>query len=378
MADQPVLKIDNFEPVNMFMLHSRLKKLSQKLYPRHLFYAPEWLILGVNNSCNLHCKMCDVGTGYSVSNFSHHLLGAKPVNMPLELFQIICNELSHFYPDARLGYAFTEPLIYPYLLESLEYAKNKKIITSVTTNGLKLKELARDLSQCGLNTLMVSIDGPPITHNMIRGNTHAFESAFEGIQKVLEYSRNKVKISVYYTITEWNFDKMSEFVDYFKKIPLERIGFMHPNFTNGTMVSHHNNLWGNIYPATESNLTQMDPDNISLPGLYNEIQELRKIILPFPLSFSPELNSLQDLEIYYKNPAHRIGKRCNDAFRNIMVKSNGEVIPSHGRCYNVVAGNLYQNNLQEIWNSSTIAQFRKDLMKSGGLMPACTRCCSAF
>ena len=171
---------------------------------------------------------------------------------------------------------------------------------------------------------------------------------------------------------------MVEFANYFKNMPLERIGFMHPNYVNKTMVSHHNVLWGNVYPATESNLALMNLDNISLPGLYMEIQELRKLVLPFPISFSPELNSLQDLENFYRNPENRIGKRCNDAFRNIMIKSNGEVIPSHGRCYNVVAGNLYQNNLKEIWNSAAIAQFRKDLIKSGGLMPACTRCCSAF
>ena len=27
--------------------------------------APEWLILCINNFCNLHCRMCDVGLGAS-------------------------------------------------------------------------------------------------------------------------------------------------------------------------------------------------------------------------------------------------------------------------------------------------------------------------
>lgn len=34
--------------------------------------------------------------------------------------------------------------------------------------------------------------------------------------------------------------------------------------------------------------------------------------------------------------------------------------------------------LAEIWNSREMAAFRTTLVRSGGLLPACTRCCSAF
>mgnify|MGYP004094617865 CR=1 FL=1 len=50
-------------------LSRRLKSLNARLAPGHLLYGPEWLVLGVNNACNLHCKMCDVGTGFSESGF---------------------------------------------------------------------------------------------------------------------------------------------------------------------------------------------------------------------------------------------------------------------------------------------------------------------
>lgn len=39
-----------------------VKNLNRRFYPGHMFFAPEWLVLGVNNACNLHCRMCDVGT----------------------------------------------------------------------------------------------------------------------------------------------------------------------------------------------------------------------------------------------------------------------------------------------------------------------------
>ena len=360
------------------MFRTKFINLNQKLYPGHLYYSPDWLVLGVNNACNLHCKMCDVGTGYSGSNFSHHLLDARPVNMPLNLFRKICGELRCYFPDTKLGYAFTEPLIYPHLLESLAIAQKENLFTALTTNGLKLVELAPELAVSGLNCLMVSIDGPPATHNSIRGNTRAFESAFNGIIKLLALSRGRIKVSVYFTITEWNFDKLTEFISFFRKIPLERIGFMHPNYVNRSMTQIHNHRWGDRYTATESNLAGMNLENIVLPVLMEQIHQIRNRLHAFPVSFSPDLNSLEELVNYYNHPEILIGKRCNDAFRIMMIKSNGEVIPSHGRCYNIVAGNIFENNLKQIWNSETLVQFRKNLLKSGGLFPACARCCSAF
>jgi MoaA/NifB/PqqE/SkfB family radical SAM enzyme len=322
--------------------------------------------------------MCDVGNGYRDSIFSQITTGTKPLNMPLELFMRICDELVKYYPKTKMAFVYAEPLIYPHLLASLDYAQQKGIFTAITTNGLKLKDLAGELSISGLKSLNVSLDGPPETHNMIRGNPHSFELAFEGIKQVLELSQNKIKVSVYYTITEWNYDKLIEFINYFKYLPLENIGFLHTNFITNNMALKHNELWGNVYPVTDSSLSKMNLDNISLPMLFEQTKEIRKIVFPFPVTFYPDLGDLNSLSMYYNNHDRTIGKQCQDAFRNIMVKSNGEVIPASGRCYNISAGNLYQNSLKEIWNSKTLAQFRSDLIKSGGLMPGCTRCCGSF
>ena len=57
-------------------------------------------------------------------------------------------------------------------------------------------------------------------------------------------------------------------------------------------------------------------------------------------------------------------------FSNMMIKSNGDVIPAHGRCFNLPVGNLYEQNLQEIWNSGSYGKFRRDLVEAGGLFPA--------
>jgi len=164
----------------------------------------------------------------------------------------------------------------------------------------------------------------------------------------------------------------------FEKYPLHQLGFMHTNFTPQQVVNAHNIVWGNHYKATVSNIAETQVEKTNLNQLWNEILEIKKRKSPFPVSFTPEIKTKKELEKFYLHPNELIGKRCNDSFSNIMIKSDGTVIPSHGRCYNITVGNLHDNNLKEIWNSSLMSKFRKDLMTAGGLFPACSRCCSAF
>jgi radical SAM protein with 4Fe4S-binding SPASM domain len=144
------------------------------------------------------------------------------------------------------------------------------------------------------------------------------------------------------------------------------------------VAAAHNLIYGHNYAATASNMKDIQLETYDLPKLFEEIRILKAKKYSFPVSFSPEMASYEKLEEFYKQPQKMIGKICGDAFENLMVKSDGTVIPSHSRCYKVTAGNLYENNLNELWNASPLVAFRKDLLKAGGLFPACSRCCSAF
>lgn len=358
-------------------MRNKLKSLNHRFYPEKIFHAPEWIVLGVNNICNLHCKMCDVGLKINDTNFAVNLTGTKPINMPLELIKRLIDQAYQYYPKVKLGYAFTEPLIYPHLMESLTYANDKKLFTSITTNALNLKHKADDLVKAGLNDLYISLDGPEEIHNYIRGHKNSFNRAVEGIEALSEYS-NKPKISVFCVITEWNIGHLREFVESIKHLPLTQVGFMHTNFTTNSMADAHNELLMGDYPATYSNTDEIDLDKMNMDILFDEISVLKNLSYPFEITFSPQIETREDLQKFYHQPEVLIGKVCNDVFRNIMVKSDGSVIPAHGRCYNLKIGNLYNETLKDIWNSSEISKFRSRLMEHGGLFPACSRCCSAF
>ena len=57
------------------MIAEKLERINDRLFPRRIWHAPHWLVLGVNNVCNLHCRMCDVGTETINTNFAQNLIG---------------------------------------------------------------------------------------------------------------------------------------------------------------------------------------------------------------------------------------------------------------------------------------------------------------
>lgn len=360
------------------MLVPKLKTLNARVAPGKLYYGPEWLVLGVNNICNLHCKMCDVGTKTMETNFAENLVGTRPLHMPIELLNSVMDQAAQHWPQAKMGYAFTEPLVYKHLEESLRYAQQKNLYTGITTNALNLRKHAEMLVDTGLNDLFISLDGPQDVHNEIRGHKSSFQRAIEGIEAMLANPNNSTGIGVYCVITEWNIGRLKEFADFFKAYPLKHLGFMHTNFTPESVANAHNLKYGNQYPATHSNVEEVNIDNMDLDVLWEEMEAIQAADYPFKVDFSPRVASREQLDKFYLRPEELFGKRCNDAFTTIMIKSDGSVIPAHGRCYNLTVGNLYQNDLKTIWNSATLSRFRKDLNKAGGLLPACSRCCSAF
>ena len=356
----------------------QLKHLNKKIAPKQFLFGPEWIVLGVNNVCNLHCKMCDVGTKNLDSNFAQNLVGTHPLNMPLELIKTTIDQTATYFTNAKLGYAFTEPLVYPHLIESLQYANEKNIYTTVTTNALTLKQKAADLAKVGLNELYISLDGPQDIHNEIRGHQKSFQKAIEGIEALMS-TGTCPKISVICAITEWNIGHLKELIDSLKHLQISEFAFMHTQFNSQKSADIHNaGKWGEIYPSFDSNVDELDFSKMDFDILLSEIKSIQSEKKPFNVYFSPEINDKEGLETYYLKPEKIIGKHCEAVFNSIMVKSDGSVIPAHGRCYNLTIGNLNSQNLKEIWASQVLKKLRGDLHEAGGLFQGCSRCCSAF
>src|SRR5438105_9119942 len=80
-------------------------------------FAPEWLVLCINNFCNLKCRMCDVGIGERASVFWANMIGDDPGNMSLDMLKRVLDDAAAFHPRPKIGLAFTEPLIHVQILD---------------------------------------------------------------------------------------------------------------------------------------------------------------------------------------------------------------------------------------------------------------------
>jgi MoaA/NifB/PqqE/SkfB family radical SAM enzyme len=357
--------------------HPRLRALNERLFPGRLLFGPTHVVLGVNNFCNLRCVMCDVGTGDRETNFGANLVGAKTRSMPIDLFGHIVDSMAAFCPDAHLALAFTEPLAWSPIGEALAMAQARGLQASVTTNGLLLTRHVDALAHGRCRDLAVSLDGPEEAHDRIRRHPGSYARAVAGIE-ALATKPGAPDISVYCTITELNVGSLRPFLEAMSRLPLKRVGLLHNNFVTKGQADAHNALYGGALHATASNVFQTDPGRIDLVTLAAELREIERTAYPFATLIQPHLTSLPDLETYYRRPEAPIGRACYDASRMLMIDADGEAIPVHGRCFRFPIGNIRDQSLASIWNHRRLADLRRELHRAGGLLPACSRCCSGF
>ena len=355
----------------------RLRALNERILPGRLVFGPTHIVLGVNNFCNLRCVMCDVGTGNDETNFGANLVGAKARSMPIDLFAHIADEIAAYCPGAHLGFAFTEPLAWRPIGEALAMARQRGLQSSVTTNGLLLMRHVDELAHGHCRNLSVSLDGSEAVHDQIRRHAGSYARAVAGIE-ALAAKPGAPDIAVYCTITELNVGSLRPFLKEMSRLPLKRVGLLHNNFVTAEQARGHNLHYDGALHATASNVFLTDPAKIDLELLAEELQEIERTSYPFPILIQPQRTSLEALETYYRRPDVPVGRTCHDASRMLMIDSDGEAIPVHGRCFRFPIGNIREQSLASIWNHKQLSELRRTLRQAGGLLPACNRCCSGF
>jgi MoaA/NifB/PqqE/SkfB family radical SAM enzyme len=318
-----------------------------------------------------------VGTGNSETNFGANLVGASTRSMPIDLFRHIADAAADFCPSAHLAFAFTEPLAWRPIGEALAIAQERGLRSSVTTNGLLLMRHVDDLAHGRCLHLAVSLDGPEPVHDRIRRHPGSYARAVAGIE-ALAAKPGAPEIGVYCAITELNVGSLRPFLQAMSRLPIKRVGLLHNNFVTAAQAEAHNALYDGLLHATASNVFLTDPGKIDLDLLAAELREIEQTAYPFPVVIQPHLTSLADLELYYRHPEALIGRACHDATRMLMIDSDGEAIPVHGRCFRFPIGNIREQSLASLWNHKQLSELRRTLRQAGGLLPACSRCCSGF
>ena len=344
---------------------------------------PRWLILGVNNACNLRCRMCDVGLEDSSTPFWANLIGERPRNMPAERFHKALEQAAQFHPRPRIGIAYTEPLLHPAIVDLVRAAVARGFFCSLTTNGTLLPRRAGALMETGLHWLNVSLDGTQEIHDRIRGRRGSFEQATAGIREILRRRRLRgsryPEVNVSFTITDENQEDIPAFVAEMEQLQVDHVHLSHLNFIDADMAAAHNALYGDVLPVTRSNLGAIDPAAFPTGRLSAALQQVEAHRRRGWLSIVPAATDQPTLDTLYRRPAAFIGgHRCSQPFDSMMIRTDGSVLASQGRCFDWAIGQIDDAPLTALWNSPRARQFRQILQAAGGSLPACSRCCGVI
>lgn len=344
---------------------------------------PSTIFLSLNSVCNSRCKMCDVGQQVKSSQFYRNLSidGKTFPELSLKRLKKMVDEVAFFKP--LIAVISTEPLLYKDLFKFASYVRKKGLEINITTNGILLKQYAKDFIDSDVSALWVSLDGPLKVHNYIRDVPQIFQKATNGIKEVqrlkTKFGKSNPKIGINFTISNYNFDKIIEFMESIMPLKPDTVSISHYNYVTPEMALEHNQKYGEICRATQSCVSAVDLKQIKPKILLKQLELVKKKYAGrVNLGFAPDLNTLQQVKDYYNDPHVIVAqKACRAPWRIAQILANGDFTIST-RCFSMSLGNINKQSFAEAWNSPEFRKFRKIINREKMFVPACTRCCAVL
>lgn len=159
----------------------KLSHLDLQYNVRNKFFEKpvlQQLFFELTLNCNEHCWHCGSRCG-----------DVRADEMSPEQWKEILDQLKEDYKDSlpQINVTGGEPLLYHGFEEVMSYAHELGFKWGMTSNAILITpEVAQMLKRCGMNTISVSIDGLPETHDKIRGLKGAYQRAMDGIQNLID------------------------------------------------------------------------------------------------------------------------------------------------------------------------------------------------
>ena len=347
-------------------------------------YAGTPANVGINltRRCNLKCKMCMQNRHVTVdkAKLSWYDSGQE---LPLSAWVNLINEIAIYRPWVSVTGG--EPLLYPDFTKVIQALKEKKLPIDLTTNGLLLKDIAEFLVEQRVEMIFVSVDGPEDVHDEIRGLKGAFQRTIAGIRALVE-ARAKQKgygpvIAVNCTMTKSNLHIIDQMVSLAVSLNVELLQFIHPFFNTRANAEKHNRMFSpkwakakglNLVPPSlpEGEYYESELSEDDLPIMIDGLEKARRQAKGrIALKVLPHL-SYDLLHPYYLNMNYPFSQTCKALWTKCRVLPDGAVSP----CLHVVAGNITEQPLLELWNGPQMSRLREIIAKR--LFPACDRCCN--
>ncbi|MGA9347697.1 MAG: radical SAM protein [Anaerolineae bacterium] len=329
---------------------------------------PGVVVLVPTLRCNLSCLYC-FQRDESGPAWRPHQEGS----LSLAEWQAVINEIKPL--GLHVIVMGGELFLYPEALELLRSVKAADLPLTIITNGIALPRVAAELVDMGLNRLIVSIDGPPEVHNVIRGHPRGYELATEGIRRVVAERGicPSPFVQVSCAISAYTQAHLKAFVEAVGPLGVDRIVFNNLIYATAGQVDTqsevlHASFNAQWYGKALNNRAQL---GVNPALIRREMSAIRAGPWADRVVVAPP-GVEQYLEAYYVPHAPPFSDQfCTAIYRELWVLPNGDV----GACVHIPElsmGNVREDGVMAAWNSLHYRRFRQHLAQ--GLLPACVRC----
>ncbi len=258
--------------------------------------------------------------------------------------------------------------------------KARDLTVSMVTNGTTLAAHAEWIVACGLDLLMVSLDGPAEIHDKVRGLPGAHARLRAGMEAVREARAANGAGGPYLvpliTINRENTRALPETFSICEEEEADFVGVYYSWFNNEEVGRAHTERFQRSLGETPSAWEGYcgGAKDVDVEGLLESQRAIKARDWRFPYIFIPNLPGEAAVREYYGNPSSLFGfTDCLAPYFMVLILPNGDVATC--RDYpDYVVGNIRRQPLSEIFNNGRYRRFRQAL-KEEGLFPVCARCC---
>ena len=307
----------------------------------HKLSALPIVILMPHSACNCRCVMCDIWKG----NNNLKQLTAADIQALMATLKKLGTQ--------QVLMSGGEALLNPNFFRFCEILKKEKIKITLLSTGLTLKKNAALLVKW-VDDIIVSLDGDEATHNRIRNIPDAFNKMAEGITAI-KALKPDFKITCRTVIHRLNYTVWPQIIQSAKNLGLDQISFLPAD------VSSH---------AFNRQQAWDEPRQHEILLSEKDVDALKIIIGNLLIAFKNEFENrfiaenpqkLRNISSYYaayynRNPFPY--KKCNAPWVSTVIEADGTVRPCF---FHEPYGNLKTQSLNNIVNSETAIDFRKNL-----------------
>lgn len=291
------------------------------------------------NRCNFRCTMCQTA-----------IWQRKRQDMTLDQFEYVLDSIPTLYSLKLVGMG--EPLLNPAFFDMVRLAARRGIRVKTTTNGSLLdNEARREILQCGLARVDISLDGvTAATHEALRPGAD-FDRIVSNVEELMRQRgpSRLPEVRLWGVAQSGNAHELPSLPELGRRLGVDKAGYQ----------GHLTNFGSREMEA------RLSERRVRISGDRRVDIKTASGLPSLAVTAEPEPHSEA------KSLAQAERKLCRWPWERVFISCEGHVCPccivSDPQIINL--GNLFENSFRKIWRGTAYQQLRQGLVQ--GPVPDC-------